>query len=308
MAALTFQQMIDKTISYLNGAWTNKPKLGTVTALTTAAGAVTALTVESMDGVNTHRGPAIIEIDNSLVFCKAWDSNSGVATVPAWGNGFEGSGALNVQLGGLLSTKATINPLWPRWYVGLHLIDAIRATYPRLYGVKVQTLTSETLAERYAVANDVEEIISLKVEGYGTTLPRREVKRRTLEINNQDGLRYISIAPIGVGGRPIILRYRTKPVTPTDPKDTTWTYATSLLPPSSEDVPCLRAAVTLIQSSEIAKMQTYSVEQSDRSKFVQGGTGNSASRRLQEMYDTRMAEEQQALQNANPVRINMRYN
>jgi hypothetical protein len=305
---LTFQQMIDKTISYLNGAWTNKPKHGTVTALTLTGSAINTLTIESVDGLNTHRGPAIVEIDNSLIFCKTWDSNSGAAVVPPWGNGFEGSVGLAVELAGLQSTKVIIDPLWPRWYVGLHLIDAMRSLYPKLYGVKVVTLTSETLKERYLVPSDCDEILSMKIEGYGTTQPQREIKRRTLEVTNPDGLRYVSIMPIGVSSRPIIVRYRTKPVVPADPKDIIWTYATSLLPPSSEDVPCLRAAATLIQSSEVAKMQTYSVEQSDRSRFVQGGTGNSVSRRLQEMYEIRLAEEQQALQQSNPSRVSMRYN
>lgn len=306
MAGLTFQQLIDKTINYLNGGWTNRPKLGTVTSLTLDGDSnVTALLVTPVDGTNSHRGPAVLEIDNKLVFSSAWDSNAGTATVPAWGNGFEGSAKLTLPL---VSDKVTINPLWPRHFVARYLMDAIESLYPRLYGVKVQELTSDVTSERYEVADDCEEIISVKVEGFGPTLPRREIKRHTLEVSNADGNRYLSIQPIGLSGRKIVVRYRTKPVLPTGATDTVWDWGTSLLPSSASDLPALRAAYTLISSSELAKMQTYSAEQSERNRLVQAGAGNSASRRLEEMFDRRLAEEQQSLQSLNPTRTHQRYN
>lgn len=306
MAGLTFQQLIDKTINYLNGGWTNRPKMGTVTDLVLDVNSnVTTLLVTPVDGSNSHSGPAVIEIDNRLVFASNWDSNSGVVTVPSWGNGFEGSPKL---VDPVVSEKAIINPLWPRWFVGRHLMDAIEALYPRLYGVKVQELTSDVTSERYEVADDVDEILSVKLEGFGPTLPHREIRRHTLTINNADGNRYLSVQPIGISGRKIIVHYRTRPVLPTDATDTSWDWSDSLLPTSASDLPSLRAAYTLISSSELAKMQTYSAEQSDRNRFVQGGAGNSASRRLEEMYDRRLAEEQQTLQAANPGRPYQRYN
>lgn len=306
MAGLTFQQLIDKTINYLNGGWTNRPKMGTVSALVLDGDSnVTTLTVTPVDGTNSHAGPAVIEIDSRLVFASAWDSNTGVATVPSWGNGFEGSPKLSLPLD---SEKATVNPLWPRWFVGRHLLDAMEALYPRLYGIKVQELLTTVTGERYEVADDVEEILSIKVEGFGPTLPHREIKRHTLEITNLDGNRYVSVQPIGLSGRKMIIRYRTKPVLPVDATDVDWDWSDSLLPSSASDLPALRAAYTLISSSELAKMQSYSAEQSDRNRLVQGGAGNSASRRLEEMFDRRLAEEQQALQSANPSRPHQRYN
>lgn len=306
MAGLTFQQLMDKTINYLNGGWTNRPKLGTVASLTLDVNSnVSAMTVTPVDGANSHAGPAVLEIDNKLVFASAWDSNSGVATVPAWGNGFEGTAKLTLPL---TSEKVTVNPLWPRHFVGRHVMDAIESLYPRLYGVKTQQLTSDVTSERYQVAADCEEIISVQVEGYGPTQARREIKRHTLEISNVDGNRYLSIQPIGVSGRPIIVRYRTRPVLPSGATDNAWDWGTSLLPSSASDLPSLRAAYTLISSSELAKMQSFSAEQSDRNRLIQMGAGNSASRRLEEMFDRRLAEEQMSLQNANPVRPHMRYN
>lgn len=302
----TFQQLIDKTISLLNGAWTNRAKLGTVTSIALdGSNNVTTLIVEPVDGANSHAGPAVIEIDGKLLFAKSWDSNTGSADVPSWGNGFEGSAKLSTPL---TSEKATINPLWPRWFVGKHLIDSINSLYPKLYGVRVTSLTSDVVSERYELPDDCEEVISVKVEGFGPTYPRRQVKRYTFEPVNADGNRYLNLQPIGLSGRPIVVTYRTKPVLPSSPADVAWDWDDSLLPSTASDLPTLRAAYTLITSAELAKMQTYSVEQSDRNKFVQMSAGNSASRRLEEMFDRRLREEQDALQQANPTRPRMRYN
>lgn len=304
--AESLQQLIDKTVSLLNGAWTNRAKLGTVTTLTLDGSSnVTQLVVESVDGANTHAGPAVLEIDSKLVFAKSWDSNTGAALVPTWGNGFEGSSKLSLPLA---SEKVTINPLWPRWFVGKHIIDAINSLFPRLYGVAVTQLTSDVVSERYELPAEAEEIISIHVEGFGPTYPRRQVKRYTFVPKNTDGKKYVNLQPIGLSGRPIVVTYRTRPVLPSSPTDTTWTWDTSLLPSTAADLPTLRAAYTLITSAELAKMQTYSVEQSDRNKFVQMSAGNSVSRRLEEMFNRRLSEEQDALQQANPVRPHMRYN
>lgn len=307
MAVLNMSQLIDKTIAYLNGPSTNRPKLGTLTTLSVTGSTINSMTVTPVDGTNTHRGPAVLEVDGgTLVYATNWDSNTGVVTVPAWGNGYEGTPA--VTGAAALNSMVTINPLWPRWFVGQHIIDSINTMYPRLYGVKVTELTSTTLDERYEVPLDCEEILSLKLEGFGTTAPRREIRRRSLQTVNPDGKRYVSVNPVGIPGRPMYLVYKTRPVLPTDPKDTSWTWTTSLLPSTSSDIPTIKAALSLIESPEMAKMQVYSAEQSERSKYVQAGTGNALSRRLQELFERRMAEEQDALSFSNPMRPSVRYN
>lgn len=307
MAPITFQQMIDKTIAYLNGPSTNRPKLGTRTVINVTGTTIDDLTIEPADGANSHMGPALFEMEGGcLVYASNWNANTGECTVPSWGNGFQGTPSAVGS--GSYNTMVTVNPNWPRYFVGQHLIDAINTMYPRLYGVGTQILTSETMAERYEVNSAVEEILSLKIEGYGSTAPRREIRRRSLQTVNSDGKRYVSVSPIGVPGRPIYLTYKKRPVLPTDPRDLTWDWEDSTLPTTASDIPSIKAALTLIESPEMAKMQVASVEQSERSKYVQAGTGNAVSRRLQELFERRMAEEQDALSFLNPQRSSVRYN
>lgn len=307
MAPINMSQLIDKTIAYLNGPSTNRPKLATRTAISLTGSTINSLTVLPADGTNTHRGPAVLEMEGgSLVYASNWDANTGVVTVPSWGNGFEGTPVVTGT--SAYGDKVTVNPLWPRWFVGQHVIDAINSMYPKLYGVKVTQMTSTVLDERYLVPADCEEVLSFKLEGYGTTAPRREIRRRTLQTVNPDGNRYVSIQPVGISGRPMYLVYKTRPVLPTDPKDASWTWTTSLLPSTASDLPTIKAAMTLMESPEMAKMQVYSAEQSERSKYVQAGTSNALSRRLQELFDRRMGEEQDALSFSNPMRQSVRFN
>lgn len=301
----TFQQMIDKTILLLNGGRTNVPQVGTLTNLTiTVPPTIDNMVVTMVNGINTTVGPCIMEIGSSLVYVSSWDANTGVATVPPWGNGYMGTEQVSGATA--LNSKVTINPLYFRWSVGEQLIDAISGLYPQLYAIGTQTLTSEVNAERYTLSSTAEELLSVKIEGYGPTNARREVRRRTLDVNGSS--RVLSIPPLGISGRPIIVKYRKKPTLPTGPSDEFFVWSQSGLPTTAHDLPVLKAASNLALGNELAKLQMLSAEVSDRSRFVQAGTATSVSRRLKEEYDARLAEEQQALSNMNAYRPTLRYN
>lgn len=299
----TFNDLIDRTIAYLNQDGTNEPKRGTVTEmLMSSPPTISSLKIEPVDGQNTNFGPCVVEIGNRLIYSSYWDSNTTVAVVPAWGNGYRGTSAIPAPVSGVM---ATIDPIWSRWHVGQVLIGAINNLYPRLYKITKTTLTSTVNGERYTVPTDCEEVLKLQVEWFGPSFPRRAVKEYSLETV---GEHVLSMRPIGVTGRPIHLWYRSRPTMPTDPTDTSWTWASSGLPASAEDLPVLFAASQLIVSPEAAKTQTYSAEQSDRNRLVQSGTGTAASRRMQELYQARLAEEQQKLSNQYPVRVHYGWN
>lgn len=300
----SFQKMIDKTILLLNGGRTNVPQVGTLTSLTISPeGTIDNMVVEMVNGINTTVGPCIMEINSTLIYVSSWDTNTGVATVPPWGNGYMGTSTVTF---GIEGTKVTINPLYFRWTVGEQLIDAISGLYPQLYAIGTQTLSSVVNAERYSLSSQAEELLSVKIEGFGPTNARREVRRRSLEVTGSS--RVLNIQPLGLSGRPIIVKYRMKPALPVSPNDDFWVWSDSGLPTTAHDLPVLRAASNLALSSELAKLQMLSAEVSDRSRFVQAGTATSVSRRLKEEYDARLAEEQQALTNMNAYRPTLRYN
>lgn len=303
--ATTMDDLIDRTIALLNQGISNQAKMGTVTEVDMTGTTINTLKVEPIDGVNSHSGPALFDIAGRLVFAASYDSNTGIASVPAWGNGVDGSSpfsAGNLTVG----MKVIIDPLWSRWNTGLVLIDSIASLYPRLFKVGKQVLTSTTVGERYDLDATAEELLKLQIEGYGPSNPRRQIKRAT--IDTAESPPQLSIRPIGLSGRPIHVWYKAKPVLPVSPIDDVWVWGDSGLPESADGLPVFRAAMTMIMSPELAKQQTFSAPQTDNARFIQAGAGNAASRRLEELYEKRMNEEMQKLHSKYHIRPRLQYN
>lgn len=307
--ASTLNQLIDRVINHLNETAVNRSKYGAVTAASLTGSTINSLSIQPFDGPNTHEGPAMLEINNSLVYASDYNASSFAATVPvAACNGWQGTAALtSIPVG----TIVTIDPLWSRWHIGLHLMDAVANLYPKLYGLPTPVILTSTVSDsRYEMPATADEILQIQAEWYptgGTNPPMVPIRRWSFDPANADGKKYLTIVPLGVGGRPIHVWYRTKPVLPTSPADTSWTWATSTLPDTAEDLAVLRAASVLVMSPEAARLQSFSAEQSDKARFVQEGAGLALSRRLMESYDIRMREEQEKLGNRYSTRPHPNY-
>jgi len=306
VAGATIAQLSERTISLLNQGISNQAKLGTVASIAMTGSTITELKVTPVDGVSSHAGPALFDIAGYLVFASAYDSNTEVATIPAWGNGVDGSLPLTLAAGAV-GTKVIIDPLWTRWNAGLVVMDSISSLYPRLFKVGKQVLTSTTVGERYDLDATAEELLKLQIEGYGPSFPRRGIKRASIDTVT-GGVPQLSINPIGLSGRPIHVWYKAKPVLPTSPIDAAWTWSDSGLPDSAEGLPVLRAAMTMIMAPELAKQQTFSAPQTDNARFIQTGAANAASRRLEELFEKRMNEEMQKLHSKYHIRPRLTYN
>lgn len=307
MSALTtIDNLIDRTISLLSQGISNQAKMGTVSSISMTGTTINELKITPVDGVSTHAGPALLDIAGRLVFSSSYDSNTELADVPAWGNGVDGSPAFSDgQL--TVGMKVIIDPLWSRWNTGLVLIDSIDSLYPRLFKVGKQVLTSTTIGERYDLNAEAEELLKIQIEGYGPSNPRRQIKRATIDTST-GGVPQLSIRPIGLSGRPLHVWYKAKPVLPTSPIDTGWTWGSTGLPDSADGLPVLRAAMTMILAPELAKQQTFSAPQTDNARFIQMGAGNAASRRLEELFEKRMGEEMQKLHSKYHIRPRLMYN
>ncbi len=304
--AATIGDLVDRTIALLNQGISNQAKMGTVTVATITGGVFVELKIDPVDGVSSHSGPALFDIGGRLVFASSYDSNTGVALVPPWGNGVDGSpafadGSLTV------GTKVLIDPLWTRWNTGLVVMDSISSLYPRLFKVGKEVLTTTVVGERYDLNAEAEELLKIQVEGFGPSFPRRMVKRATIDTTT-GGAPQLSMRPVGLSGRPLHVWYKAKPVLPVSPIDQSWTWSASGLPDSAEGLPVLRSAMTMIMAPELAKQQTFSAPQTDNARFIQAGAGNAASRRLEELFEKRMNEEMQKLHSKYHIRPRLTYN
>jgi len=245
-----------------------------------------------------------VELGTELVRVTSYDSGSTIATCPPWFRQQQGT-PLNDAFP--VDSKAVVSPRWPAYHVAETLCDGITTLYPDIFAVKEQQLTSSVASGNYEVATDVDGVLKVTIEDFGPWKTQFEIKQWTLDTLNPDGKKYLRMMPAAVNGRPIYVTYRAKPVVP-DPAllDTTW--ASTGLPDSSADLPVLYAVMTLIASADAAKTQTNSIEQSDRSRFVQAGAASSSSRRFQEMYTNRLAMEKRKLSDRFPPRVHKTLN
>lgn len=291
--------MVERVRGRLDQYVTNRPQTATFGGLTG-----TSMTLTPVQGYNTLGGSALVEIGSELIQISSFDPGSNTATVPAWGRAQLGTSQITLTIG----SRAIVNPLWPYWHVAQALIDGMNTLYPDLYAVKNTTLTTEIYKERYELPADLDDIIDIRIEWWSPGTPQRPIKRYTVDVSNSDSKRYLHIPAYAVSGRPIYVTYRARPTLPTDPADTSWTWATSGLPLSAEDLPILYATFTLILGAETSKIQNFSSEQSDRNRFVQAGAANAVSRRLEEVYEKRFADERRKFRDLHPVRVTREFN
>jgi hypothetical protein len=247
---------------------------------------------------------SLVELETELLAVSSYDTEAGTAVCPPW---FRQQSATPANDSFPVGSRVTINPLWPTFNVAQTIVDGINGLYPDLFAAKATQLTSEVTRANYELPSDVDGLLKVSIQDFGPSKMEYKLGRWALDTLNPDGKKYLRIVPIGIGGRPMEITYRAKPVVPA-PETLSATWASTGLPDSASDLPVLHALSTLVPSAEAAKMQTYSVEQSDRSRLVQAGAGTSLSRRYTELYQARLEEERRKLRAVYPPRIHKSLN
>lgn len=294
----TLAQMVERVRGKLDQFVANRPQMATFSAMDGDT-----ITLTPIQGATAVGGSALVEAGHELIQIASYDPTTGVCELPAWGRAQMGTTEADPQFG----DRVIINPLWPFWHVAEAIIDGLHAMYPALFTIKNTTLTSSSTDEQYEMPDDIEQVLDIRIEWWPPGNPERPISRYSLDTSNVDGNRYLHIPCFGLAGRPIKVTYRAIPTYPTGPDDTSWTFETSGYPTSAADLPILHATSALILSAEMSRLQNYSSEQSDRARFVQGGSGNSVSRRLEEQYRTRLLEERTRILDRHPVRIRKQF-
>lgn len=241
---------------------------------------------------------ALVEVGHELIFVSVHDPATSTTQVPPWFREQQGSPPNDDYPVG---SRVLINPLWPYWHLAQEIADAVDQLYPTLYAVNTVELLSVATQERYELPADAVGVIEVQWEWQGGTRPRRQVSTFSFDGQTPDGNKVLSLIPQGFSGRPILVKYRARPGR-MDPADPDGTFEDTGLPASAADLPVLYAASRLLSSAEAARVQTASVEQSDRSRLVQTGSANAASRRIEEQYQRRLDTEQAALNAIFPSR------
>lgn len=299
----TFSQMVEQVRGQLSQYTTNRPVLATFTGWQGTAPDYTGINLAGLPAQQKIVN-AVVELGHELVYVSNFDPVTSVTQCPPWFRNQNGSPSNDSYP---VNSVAVINPQWPYHNVAQHVANGIANLYPTLFVPKVTTVVTDTLTEKYVVPDDVDEILKIMYEDdVNPARPQREVGRWTLDTMATDGHRYVHIEQVYRSGLNIFITYRSKPVIPDVTSDVDW--ATTGLPATAVDLPVLWASVQLLPSADASKTQLSSVEQSERNRFVQPGAANSASKRMQDVYDRRLHEEMRKLQDRFPPRLHRTMN
>lgn len=234
-----------------------------------------------------------------IVHVTSYSLDGSTATCPAWFRGQMGTVTNNTVPA---NSRVVINPTWTRQGVARKLIEGIEAISTELFAVAEVNLTTTPNASNYELPADCLSVLNVTLEDIGPTQQHKGLGTWSLDTKNSDGKVYLRILPIGLAGWTLRVTYR-KAVTIPDVADFTTEWSDTGLPDSAQDLPGLFAKAQLILSPEAARTQQSSVEQGERSRALQGWSATSSSRRFQELYATRLADERRKLDVRHPVRL-----
>lgn len=299
---VTLRQQVEQARGILGQYVTNRPILATFTGWQGTA-PYTGINLAGLPG-NTKLVNAVVELGHELVHVSSHDPQTNTTLCPPWFRQQQGSPANDAYAP---NSVAVVNPQWPYWHIAQSVVNGVENLYPSLFAVKTIQVASKVLTERYLLPDDVDEIVSIKLEdNIGPVRPQRTIARWSLDTLAADSKRYLHIEQVDRAGYPIYVTYRAKPVVPDPTGNADW--STTGLPASAADLPVLWAVTLMLPSADAAKVQTMSVEQSERNRFVQPNSANSTSKRFENLYQMRLNEEKKKLVDRFPPRVHRTMN
>lgn len=296
----TCRQLIDEVHGLLQ-SFSLDVSQSTTLAGTITSGALT-FTVTSTRGIATGLSPGIIEMDQELMYCDSVDGSTGIATVPPWGRGYLGTTAAAHTAG----ARVISQPIFPRAWTLQSINETIDRVYPEVFAVKTFESTTTIPQITYVLPSDCERVLRCSWQEPGPLQYWRTVRRFRMSPGGGtqfgDTGRTVDVGDTVWPGRPIQFTYAARPahlVNETDVVEDTTGLNSGLM-----DVLTFGAGSGLLTvSQELSRLQMSSVEQQNRSQLVAPSAALTASRALDQKFQTRLKEERVSLQQLYPPRV-----
>lgn len=293
----TFNQLADEVTRKLSGYTLRQDRQTHITANITA----TALTITVASATNISAG--MIEIDDELIYVDSFDRNTGVLTIPPYGRGYNGTTAATHKSG----AKVIISPSYTAIDVKSAINEVILAVYPELYSTDQYSFTYRPAQLTYELPSEVKKIFAMSYESIGPSkqwIPIRSYRIDTAADRTAfPSGKTVSLYSGVTSGRTINVHYAKVPSALENNNDD-FEYTTGL-PLSCKDVIVLGAAAKLAAFIDPGRL-TFGSAEADQQSQIAGrayGAGTSASKYLYALYQQRLQEEAQGLQDGNNIRI-----
>lgn len=242
------------------------------------------------DGLPASAG--MVEIDDELIYVKSVNSLDGTAAVPPWGRGQQGSVAAVHST----NAKITFQPRFPRARVKTVINETIRALNPSLYAVThdVSNVASPVTVT-YPLPATCDEVLEVRSKSVGGSDMWAPVRRWRADLRADTSAfptgRTIDLMGGLFPGQPIKVTFK-KGLTDIPALGQ---LTDSGLQETARDIVVLGAVGRLLMMLEPARLQTGSVEQSDREERVPVGSSSSIARQVLGLQAVRVEEERNRL-------------
>lgn len=278
----TFGEMTDEVINTLLGHGADQPSAATLSVAATAADTSLSLDFGTVPWAGRPNG--LVEIGDELIFVSAYDPTSGVATVPAWGRGQQGTTAAAHAAG----VKVTVRPRYARVHAKRAINSILVESSPPLYAATDLPViaTGTLLGLGYTLPANTIRV--LRVEATDTLLPEEFAARRLIRnytVRNIAGTQLLEL-PRDETYQNVLV---TVAATPTAMVNDSDDFATVTgLPVQAAGMVVFGALARLVLGTELAKQQSSSVEANARNDKVQSGSATTISRYYQALYTQRL--------------------
>lgn len=291
----TYNELVDSTLMYLYGFTTLQDQ---ATYLTENIAADTT-GIPVADTAAISRG--IVEIGNELIWVDQSNSTSGMLTVPPYGRGYRGTTATTHDSG----SRVVSSPLFPRVLVARAVNETIRSVYPSLWGIGETSFTANPAITTYGMPAGTTNILQVRWQTIGPSKEWMPIRNWSIDKHAST-----TVFPTGVSlsiydsivpGRTVKVVYAKQPTVLANDSDDF--VSVTGLPASCEDVIRLGAAYRMVPFFDAPHLSGMSAEADFAANMRPVGGASSLGKYLMQLYQMRLSEESNKLQELFPVRL-----
>lgn len=293
----TLSQMVSEVQTNLQGYSLRQDR---ITNLATPGGiSATDLTIKIGQADNLAKG--IVQIDDELIWVSSFDrQNLTLNVIPGFGRGYMGTTpsphAENAQI--------ILTPTFPKITIAQAINDTINSLYPKLFAVSSTTFTFNAAQITYGLPDDARDVLYGSWQTPGPSKEWLPINRwridRMANVPAFDTTKTVNIYDKIVPGRTVQIYYSTIPNNLTNSTDD-FAIVTGL-PESSRDVVTLGAAYRLLSYIDTGRINLSSAEADNADTKLPSSAGAAASKYIFALYQQRLQEESNKLQDRFPIR------
>ena len=203
------------------------------------------------------------------------------------------------------NAMVTLTPTFPRVNVKKAINDTINSLYPKLFAVNYTTFTFNAAQIAYKLPDDARDVLYVSWQTVGPSKEWLPVNRwridRMANVAAFDTTKTVNIYEKIQPGRTVQVYYST---IPNDLTNNTDDFASVTgLPESSRDVVTLGAAYRLLSYLDTGRINLSSAEADINDNKLPSTAGASASKYVFALYQQRLLEESNKLQDRFPIRV-----